>query len=48
MARRDEIATNPNPGRPTEMADFANFGILTARGHPAAARCQGLWGNQLA
>ena len=45
---RDGIATEANPGRPHEMADFANFGIVTPRGDPLAPRCLGIWGNQVA
>ena len=44
----DEITTKANPGRPPEMADFANFGPPTPRGDPVAPRCMGIWGNQVA
>ena len=37
-----------NLGWPYEMADFANFGILTPRGDPMVPRCLGIWGRQVA
>ena len=42
----DEIATNANPGRPPNIANYANLGILTPRGDPVAPGCRGFWGNQ--
>ena len=44
----DEIATKVNPGRPREMANFANFGILTPYGDPVGPGYQGFRGNQVA
>ena len=43
-----EICTKANPGRPPEMADFANFCIMTPRGDPVGPRCHEIWGNQVA
>ena len=42
------IAMKANPGRPPERADFANLGIPTSRGDPAAPGCQGIWQNKVA
>ena len=47
-ASLDEVATKANPGRPSKMANLANFGILTPRGDPVAPRCQEISENQVA
>ena len=47
-ACESRLATKSNPGRPAEMADFANLGIRTPRGDPVAPRCPGIWGNGVA
>ena len=44
----DEISWKANPGRPPEMDNFPNFGILTPRGDPVAPRCHEVWVNQVA